>query len=155
MSAQPAPRTPRNACYHRAPFKASTQLRDPHGTLVAEFPFRMAHDCQYTKTELGQADKLCHGCRWRQGAANDAQSSVIEVVITELDFVRWRNEGHTTDFAKLAVDRMINAGVPAYFIESCAEYPLGEIAVSRGRLVSHLYKVTDGWVFRWTDELKE
>ena len=60
------PRKPRNGCHNRAPFKDAVELRDHHGRLVESFPFRMATDCQYTKSDLGQADTLCQGCRWRQ-----------------------------------------------------------------------------------------
>ena len=62
----PKPRTPSNGCHNRAPFKVSTELRDHHGRLVTSWPFRMASDCQYTLSELGQADKACHGCCWRR-----------------------------------------------------------------------------------------
>lgn len=62
----PKPRTPSNGCHNRAPFKASTELRDHHGRLVTSWPFRMASDCQYTLSDLGQADKACHGCCWRR-----------------------------------------------------------------------------------------
>ena len=64
--ATPKPRAPSNGCHNRAPFKASTELRDHHGRLVTSWPFRMASDCQYTLSDLGQADKACHGCRWRR-----------------------------------------------------------------------------------------
>lgn len=59
----------RNGCHDRAPYLPGTALVDHHGRLVDSFPFRMAPDCQYTKTELGQADAGCLGCRWRQGAS--------------------------------------------------------------------------------------
>lgn len=59
------PRKPRNGCHNRAPYKRVTELRDHHGRLVASFPFRMATDCQYTLSDLGQADQSCQGCRWR------------------------------------------------------------------------------------------
>ena len=64
--ATPKPHTPSNGCHNRAPFKASTELRDHHGRLVTSWPFRMASDCQYTLSDLGQADKACHGCCWRR-----------------------------------------------------------------------------------------
>ncbi len=60
----PSPARP-NGCHNRAPFKDAVELRDHHGRLVESFPFRMATDCQYTKSDLGQADTLCQGCRWR------------------------------------------------------------------------------------------
>jgi hypothetical protein len=30
---------------------------------VEQAPFRMAPDCQYTKTELGKTDERCMGCK--------------------------------------------------------------------------------------------
>lgn len=64
----------KNGCFNRPPF-APTQtigrelvLQD--GALVSrpvEIPnFSAANpSCQYTKSDLGQADKGCHGCGWR------------------------------------------------------------------------------------------
>lgn len=57
---------PVHGCSNRAPYKKVTELRDHHGRLIASWPFRMAETCQYTLSELGQADKRCVGCRWRQ-----------------------------------------------------------------------------------------
>jgi hypothetical protein len=28
-------------------------------------PFRMARECQFTLTELGQTDAKCAGCKWK------------------------------------------------------------------------------------------
>lgn len=65
-----------NGCHNRAPFKESmrvqdglTDLRLPYAQVqrFVEKPFRMATDCQYTKTDLGKADKGCDGCKWRDG----------------------------------------------------------------------------------------
>lgn len=56
----------RNGCHNRAPYKPQVELHDHHGGLVAAFPFRMAPDCQYTLTALGQADAGRHGCQWRR-----------------------------------------------------------------------------------------
>jgi hypothetical protein len=33
---------------------------------MVPMPFRMAPDCQYTQSELGQADKRCDGCTWKE-----------------------------------------------------------------------------------------
>lgn len=55
----PSPARP-NGCHNREPFKPVVAMPDGHS-----FPFRMATDCQYTKSDLGQADTLCQGCRWR------------------------------------------------------------------------------------------
>lgn len=38
-------------CHNRAPYK------EPH---------RMSPNCEYTKTNLGQADARCVGCKWRK-----------------------------------------------------------------------------------------
>jgi len=35
-----------------------------HATMIP-IPFRMARDCQYTKTTLGQSDPKCEGCKHR------------------------------------------------------------------------------------------
>ena len=78
--AQPKPRTPSNGCHNRAPFKASTELRDHHGRLVTSWPFRMASDCQY-QVELADvrvgADARIGGARklqpFRWGGAYMAQ----------------------------------------------------------------------------------
>ena len=32
---------------------------------VTVIPFRMEMECQYTKSNLGQIDAGCEGCRWR------------------------------------------------------------------------------------------
>ena len=57
-------------CYNREPYKDMVTLpRTPvqiHLSLpVTCVPFRMARDCQYTLTKLGQADARCVGCSWR------------------------------------------------------------------------------------------
>lgn len=69
-----------NGCHNREPYKQSMIVQDgwldqpintSHTTripLMVASPFRMAMDCQYTKTELGQADKRCAGCKWRADA---------------------------------------------------------------------------------------
>ena len=38
-------------CHNRAPYKE---------------PIRMSPVCEYTKTDLGQADARCDGCKWRE-----------------------------------------------------------------------------------------
>lgn len=57
---QPRPANP-NGCYNRAPFKTTVAMPDGHS-----FPFRMAMDCQYSLSDLGQKDPRCMGCRWRR-----------------------------------------------------------------------------------------
>ena len=49
-------------CHNRAPYKPVVELPGGHS-----FPFRMSWMCEYTKSELGQADIGCHGCKWRMG----------------------------------------------------------------------------------------
>ena len=56
----------KNGCFDRAPYKQLITLRDHHDRDVSCWPFVMAQDCQYTKSELGQADKRCTGCKWRK-----------------------------------------------------------------------------------------
>ena len=60
-------------CHNRPAFKRSHFAQDgwwidgvqriPKLTIV---PFRMAEDCRYTLTDLGQADKVCQGCKHRK-----------------------------------------------------------------------------------------
>ncbi len=57
---------PLNGCHNREPYKPNTVLRDHHYRVVDSWPFRMAETCQYTKSDLGQKDQRCLGCRWRQ-----------------------------------------------------------------------------------------
>lgn len=57
-------------CKNRAPFVEGTEVQDgfyasgPRRKVIV--PFRMATDCQYSETELGQADKRCAGCKWKK-----------------------------------------------------------------------------------------
>lgn len=59
----------KNGCFDRAPYKPTIDLMDHHGRMVTSFPFRMARDCQFTLTDLGQADNRCTGCKWRKEPA--------------------------------------------------------------------------------------
>ncbi len=59
-----------NGCYNRAPFLPIVAMPDGHS-----FPFRMAMDCQYTLSALGQADPRCVGCRWRANLPQTPASS--------------------------------------------------------------------------------
>lgn len=57
-------------CYNREPYKDQMALkRTPEQVHLSQprsfIPFRMAKDCQYTNTALGQADERCEGCSWR------------------------------------------------------------------------------------------
>ena len=64
--------THKHGCHNRPEFKPVVDLghsivQTSHGIRSERvtFPFRMATDCQYTKTELGRKDKSCHECRHR------------------------------------------------------------------------------------------
>ena len=59
-------------CHNRPEFKTSCLMQDgwiyTDGTrypVMVDVPFRMETLCQYTLTDLGQADPKCHGCKWR------------------------------------------------------------------------------------------
>lgn len=56
-------------CFDRPPYKSS-QVLYGHDSLTGkvitiEIPNRLAQDCRYTHTDLGQADARCLGCKWR------------------------------------------------------------------------------------------
>lgn len=60
-------------CHNRPPFRAVLPVQDgwfldgvTRVPRMVPAPFRMATDCQYTKTALGQADKGCVGCKHRE-----------------------------------------------------------------------------------------
>jgi hypothetical protein len=62
-------------CKDRAPYLSSIPAADGHymdgytrTPRMVPMPFRMAQGCEYTKSELGQADTRCHGCTWRAEA---------------------------------------------------------------------------------------
>lgn len=56
-------------CKNRAPYAESIKVRD--GMLNSwaprwvDMPFRMARNCVYSSSDLGQKDPQCHGCKWR------------------------------------------------------------------------------------------
>lgn len=68
----PEPQRPArpNGCHNRAPFLPVVAMPDGHS-----FPFRMAPDCQYTLSALGQSDPRCAGCRWRANLPQTPASS--------------------------------------------------------------------------------
>jgi hypothetical protein len=60
-------------CHNRPPFKRSHFVQDGWWAdgvqripKLSTAPFRMAEDCQYTLTDLGQADERCQGCKHRK-----------------------------------------------------------------------------------------
>jgi hypothetical protein len=60
-------------CFNRAPYPATRMVSDLHVmqdglTEICKktaIPFVMSRECNYTLSELGQADKRCAGCNWR------------------------------------------------------------------------------------------
>ena len=66
-----------NGCHDRKPFVRSTRVQDGWIDMrdgagfpsrvahMVDVPFRMTPECQYTHTDLGQADKGCAGCKHR------------------------------------------------------------------------------------------
>jgi hypothetical protein len=62
-------------CKDRATYLSSIPVADGYfmdgytrAPRMVPMPFRMAPTCNYTNTELGQADKSCTGCKWRATA---------------------------------------------------------------------------------------
>jgi len=64
-------------CHNRQPFRDSFPVMTEGRSLYSRgfhervqlmhyVDFRMAPDCQYTKTNLGRADEGCVGCKWRE-----------------------------------------------------------------------------------------
>jgi len=66
-------------CYNRKPFKSAQVLHGMSsktgGHVKILIPFRMATDCQYTKTELGQKDPGCVDCRWKEDSKPQPESN--------------------------------------------------------------------------------
>lgn len=57
-------------CHNRAPYVEHFPARNgehrdgtPRSVLI---PFRMERDCQFTKTDIGQADPGCAGCEHKE-----------------------------------------------------------------------------------------
>lgn len=66
-----------NGCHNRAPFRTTLVVQDgwfmdgvTRVPRMVAAPFRMAPDCRYTHTELGQADTGCTDCRHRHQPTN-------------------------------------------------------------------------------------
>lgn len=55
----------KNGCFNRPPYRQVIRLIDHHGREVSAWPHAMTTDCQYTHSELGQADERCQGCKHR------------------------------------------------------------------------------------------
>jgi hypothetical protein len=61
-----------HGCFNRESFKPVLRVQDgwmefgsTRKPVIRSIPFRMTGECQYTHTELGQADAKCIGCNWR------------------------------------------------------------------------------------------
>ena len=65
-----------SGCFNRPP------LHNPDWPGCAPIPFRMSPDCEYTKSDLGQADKGCIGCSERQTIEPVAHDSSTSIAIT-------------------------------------------------------------------------
>lgn len=48
-------------CHNRPPFLPIVQMEK--AGQVAQWPFAMSPNCQYTYTDLGRADPRCEGCK--------------------------------------------------------------------------------------------
>ena len=62
-----------HGCHNRPSYKPATVVQDGYWldgetrtAKLVSVPFRMAKDCQYTTTVLGQKDKHCEGCKWKR-----------------------------------------------------------------------------------------
>ena len=61
------------ACKDRPPYRQHMKVADGHWDdgvqripKLTSVPFRMAKDCQYSLSQLGQADQRCTGCQWKK-----------------------------------------------------------------------------------------
>lgn len=59
-------------CHNRREYKATVIVQDgwwmdgqTRAAKMVSKPFAMSRDCQYTKSDLGQMDARCNGCRHR------------------------------------------------------------------------------------------
>jgi len=73
-----------NGCHNRAPYTRVTPAADGYfmdgytrTPRMVAMPFRMSPECNYTETELGQADKQCQGCKWRANGQADTGVAVV------------------------------------------------------------------------------
>ena len=66
----------KNGCHNRPPFKETMLVQSGYyddswftGERTARWitsPFRMARECQFTRTELGKIDPGCNGCKHKE-----------------------------------------------------------------------------------------
>ena len=63
-----------NGCHNHAPFLDSMKLHNgldaDKNPVVVEIPFTMTRHCVYSTSNLGQIDKGCDGCSWREIATD-------------------------------------------------------------------------------------
>ena len=50
-------------CYNRQPYAPVFMAKDGKREVFVDF--KMTHDCQYTKSDLGKKDPQCVGCKWK------------------------------------------------------------------------------------------
>jgi hypothetical protein len=60
-------------CHNRAPFAETVQVQngwtiDGRRQLVSA-AYTMNRDCEYSRSDLGQSDKGCIGCKWKREEA--------------------------------------------------------------------------------------
>ena len=67
---------PKYGCHNRKAYKPKLFVQNgwwldgiTKTAKVEQAPFRMAPDCQYTKTELGKVDERCAGCKHKVDVA--------------------------------------------------------------------------------------
>lgn len=67
-------------CHNRRPFVEKYFVQDgwwmdgqTRVAKLAQVPHRMARDCRYTLTDLGQADPRCVGCKHRRDGLDKPQ----------------------------------------------------------------------------------
>lgn len=61
-----------HGCHNRPPYKPAQVVADGYWSdgetrtqKLVSVPHRMAKECRYTLSQLGQADKHCEGCKWK------------------------------------------------------------------------------------------
>lgn len=67
-------------CHNRQPYRPDMLVQDGHWwpdestrhPRMVKVPFRMANDCQYTKSELGKNDAKCTGCKHKEPHADES-----------------------------------------------------------------------------------
>ena len=63
----------KHGCHDRPAYKPAMVVADGYywsggetrTQKLVSVPHRMAKDCQYTLSQLGQADQKCKGCKWK------------------------------------------------------------------------------------------